>query len=275
MSKRSRVAGIGRAMPWVVALGVFAWSGAAGAADPASGAAPVAQAQVPAQSNLASNSPSTSPEKPQPRPDSAPPVAGTRPDVTTLTPDDGSGAAASSLPDGAGEAQGNVAELMGMLRDHQLTEMRTTYNGSYGASMLFYPREMTYYVALFQDKHFWRVVKSQERPRAEMIYQNFVAQTEQLADLELRRTELAAQKQFLQRVIGLSADHAKRLQADIDIARSQQAQIDRRQQAAQNEADALAVEQRASQIQLRDLERQVRQLQQQNERGITPARPKP
>ncbi|MEX3582625.1 MAG: DUF2968 domain-containing protein [Burkholderia sp.] len=37
-----------------------------------------------------------------------------------------------------GEAQGNVAELMGMLREHLLTEMRTTYNGSYGASLLFY-----------------------------------------------------------------------------------------------------------------------------------------
>ncbi|WP_241014669.1 DUF2968 domain-containing protein [Burkholderia sp. Ac-20379] len=246
MSKRSKVAGIGRAMPWV-ALCVLAWTGPSIAAEPAADA--VAQVQ------------------------SKPPVAGTRPDVTTLTPDNGEGAAASSSPDAAAavDAQGNVGEMMQMLRDHQLTEMRTTYNGSYGASMLFYPREMTYYVALFQDKHFWRVVKSQERPRAEMIYQNFADQTVQLADLELRRTELAAQKQFLERVIGLSEDHAKRLQADLDIARAQRTQIDERQRAVQNEANALAVEQRASQLQLRDLERQVRQLQQQNEHGLSPA----
>lgn len=246
MSKRSKVAGIGRAMPWV-ALCVLAWTGPSIAAEPAADA--VAQVQ------------------------STPPVAGTRPDVTTLTPDNGEGAAASSSPDAAAaaDAQGNVGEMMQMLRDHQLTEMRTTYNGSYGASMLFYPREMTYYVALFQDKHFWRVVKSQERPRAEMIYQNFADQTVQLADLELRRTELAAQKQFLERVIGLSEDHAKRLQADLDIARAQRTQIDERQRAVQNEANALAVEQRASQLQLRDLERQVRQLQKQNEHGLSPA----
>ncbi|MBN3724245.1 DUF2968 domain-containing protein [Burkholderia sp. Ac-20379] len=233
-------------MPWV-ALCVLAWTGPSIAAEPAADA--VAQVQ------------------------SKPPVAGTRPDVTTLTPDNGEGAAASSSPDAAAavDAQGNVGEMMQMLRDHQLTEMRTTYNGSYGASMLFYPREMTYYVALFQDKHFWRVVKSQERPRAEMIYQNFADQTVQLADLELRRTELAAQKQFLERVIGLSEDHAKRLQADLDIARAQRTQIDERQRAVQNEANALAVEQRASQLQLRDLERQVRQLQQQNEHGLSPA----
>ncbi|WP_414450166.1 DUF2968 domain-containing protein [Burkholderia sp. 22PA0099] len=246
MSKRSRVAGIVRAMPWV-ALCVLAWTGPSIAAEPAAADA-VAQVQ------------------------SKPPVAGTRPDVTTLTPDNGEGAAASSSPDASADAQGNVAEMMQMLRDHQLTEMRTTYNGSYGASMLFYPREMTYYVALFQDKHFWRVVKSQERPRAEMIYQNFSDQTVQLADLELRRTELAAQKQFLERVIGLSEDHAKRLQADLDIARTQRTQIDERQRTVQNEANALAVEQRASQLQLRDLERQVRQLQKQNERGLSPVK---
>ncbi|MEK6349094.1 MAG: DUF2968 domain-containing protein [Burkholderia sp.] len=245
MSKRSKVAGIGRAMPWV-ALCVLAWTGPSIAAEPAADA--VAQVQT------------------------KPPVAGTRPDVTTLTPDNGEGAAASSSPDSAAaDTQGTVGEMMQMLHDHQLTEMRTTYNGSYGASMLFYPREMTYYVALFQDKHFWRVVKSQERPRAEMIYQNFADQTVQLADLELRRTELAAQKQFLERVIGLSEDHAKRLQADLDIARAQRTQIDERQRTVQNEANALAVEQRASQLQLRDLERQVRQLQQQNERGLSPA----
>ncbi|MEX3582626.1 MAG: hypothetical protein VB137_08335 [Burkholderia sp.] len=48
------------------------------------------------------------------------------------------------------------------------------------------------------------------------------------------------------------------------------AQRDRRtgQQAAQDQA--LEVEQLASRLQLRDLERQVQQLQQQNERGLSP-----
>ena len=61
---------------------------------------------------------------------------------------------------------------------------------------MFDPREMTYYVALFQDKHLWRVIRSQEKSRAEMVYANFVQQTVQLADIEIRRTELEAQKAF-------------------------------------------------------------------------------
>ncbi|WP_124093826.1 DUF2968 domain-containing protein [Burkholderia gladioli] len=255
MNKRSKLAGLGRAASWLALAMIVSATGVASAADAASA------------DNTAAPAPA---EVPQAVPESAPPVAGTRPDVTTLTPDDGQGAAASSSPV-AGEAQGNVAELMGMLREHRLTEMRTTYNGSYGASLLFYPPEMTYYVALFQDKHFWRVVKSQERPRAEMVYQNFADQTVQLSDIELRRTELAAQKTFLERVIGLSEDHARRLQTDLDLARQQRSEIDARQQAAQDQAQALEVEQRASRLQLRDLERQVQQLQQQNERGLSPA----
>ncbi|WP_186021300.1 DUF2968 domain-containing protein [Burkholderia gladioli] len=258
MNKRSKLAGLGRAASWLALAMIVSAAGVASAADAAGAAsADNTAAQGPAEVSRAV-------------PESAPPVAGTRPDVTTLTPDDGQGAAASSSPV-AGEAQGNVAELMGMLREHRLTEMRTTYNGSYGASLLFYPPEMTYYVALFQDKHFWRVVKSQERPRAEMVYQNFADQTVQLSDIELRRTELAAQKTFLERVIGLSEDHARRLQTDLDLARRQRSEIDARQQAAQDQARALEVEQRASRLQLRDLERQVQQLQQQNERGLSPA----
>jgi hypothetical protein len=69
-------------------------------------------------------------------------------------------------PDAAA-VQGNVEELKQMVRAGLLTEMRVTYNGSYGASMLFFPRDMAYYIALFQDKNFWRVVKTQDLTRAE------------------------------------------------------------------------------------------------------------
>jgi hypothetical protein len=69
--------------------------------------------------------------------------------------------------------QGNVEELKQMVRAELLAEMRVTYNGSYGASMLFYPRDMVYYIALFQDKNFWRVVKTQDTTRAETVYAQF------------------------------------------------------------------------------------------------------
>ncbi|WP_321871471.1 DUF2968 domain-containing protein [Burkholderia ubonensis] len=192
--------------------------------------------------------------------DDTAPVAGTRPAVTSL-----SGEAA---PAAQGAAQGNVAELTRMLRDGKVVEMRTTYNGSYGASLMFDPQEMTYYVALFQDKHLWRVIKSQDKGRAEMIYANFSQQTVQLSDIEIRRTELQAQKAFLERVIALSNSRAQQLQADLGIARSQQAEVAQRQKSAQEQAHALQIEKRAAQAQLRELQQQVQQLERQTETGL-------
>jgi len=197
--------------------------------------------------------------------DATAPVAGTRPAVTSLS-GDAATASAASAPEAA--AQGNVAELAQMLHDGRIVEMRTTYNGSYGASLMFDPREMTYYVALFQDKHLWRVIKSQEKSRAEMVYANFVQQTVQLADVEIRRTELQAQKLFLERVIALQANRAEQLQADLNVARSQQVEVAQRQKSAQEQTQALQVEKRAVQVQLRDLQEQVRQLERQAETGL-------
>lgn len=57
--------------------------------------------------------------------------------------------------DEAGQsAAGNVAQLQQMIRNSTLVELRTTYNGSYGTSILFDAQEMTYYVALFSAKEF-------------------------------------------------------------------------------------------------------------------------
>ncbi|MDP9583362.1 UNVERIFIED_ORG: hypothetical protein J2791_002653 [Burkholderia contaminans] len=202
--------------------------------------------------------------------DASAPAAGTRPAVTSLSGDDAPATASpASATDAA--AQGNVAELTQMLQDGRIVEMRTTYNGSYGASLMFDQREMTYYVALFQDKHLWRVIKSQEKNRAERVYANFVQQTVQLADVEIRRTELQAQKTFLERVIALQANRAQQLQADLSVARSQQAEVAQRQQSAREQTQALQVEKRAAQVQLRDLQEQVRQLQRQADTGL-PAR---
>lgn len=196
--------------------------------------------------------------------DATAPAAGTRPAVTSLR----GVAAASNAAATDASAQGNVAELTQMLHDGRIVEMRTTYNGSYGASLMFDPREMTYYVALFQDKQLWRVIRSQEKNRAEMVYANFVQQTVQLADIEIRRTELEAQKAFLERVIALQASRAQQLQADLSVARSQQAEVAQRQRSAQEQAQALQVEKRAAQLQLRDLQEQVRQLEKQTETGL-------
>jgi hypothetical protein len=163
---------------------------------------------------------------------------------------------------------GNVAELQQMIGDSDLSELRTTYNGSYGASLLFYGKEMTYYVALFQQKNFWRVIKTQDQTRADLIYKDFVRQTAQLSDVEIRRTRLEAQKAFTERMITLSQGRANRLQADLDVARQQQSIVNSQQQQTRAEATVLAQQKAAAQDQLRAQQREVRELQRQLDSGL-------
>ena len=201
---------------------------------------------------------------------SAPVVS--QPATTTALPattQDQPGQSTALTPDEAKQsAAGNVAELQQMIRGSDLRELRTTYNGSYGASMLFYPKEMTYYVALFQQKTFWRVIKTEDDTRAELIYKDFVRQTLQLSDIEIRRTRLEAQKAFTDRMIALSQDRANRLQADLDVAHQQQKIVNSQQQQTRAEATALAQQKTAAQAQLREAQRQVQELQRQLDSGL-------
>ncbi|CAG9274883.1 DUF2968 domain-containing protein [Paraburkholderia unamae] len=203
------------------------------------------------------------------------PLAGSRPSLGSLTPQPAGALLPAGEPDeqaSAGAAQGDVATLMQLIHDSQLIELRTTYNASYGASLFFYPSEMTYYVVLFQDKHFWRVIRSQDEARSEAIYADFVRQTAQLADVEIRRTQLEAQKAFIEHVIALSEERARRLQADLAIARTQQARVDDYQRQVQGDATALNAQKAQAQAQLLDLQRQVDALQRATEAGLPGAR---
>ena len=185
------------------------------------------------------------------------------------TPQAGQQGATALTPDEAKQsAAGNVAELQQMIRGSDLSELRTTYNGSYGASLLFYGKEMTYYVALFQQKNFWRVIKTQDATRADMIYQGFARQTLQLSEVEIRRTQLEAQKAFTERMIALSQDRANRLQADLDVAHQQQSIVASQQQQTRAEATALAQQKASAQDQLKAAQRQVRELQRQLDSGL-------
>ncbi|MFM0369218.1 DUF2968 domain-containing protein [Paraburkholderia aspalathi] len=191
-----------------------------------------------------------------------------QPGTTTALPSTQAQTSALTPDEAKQSAAGNVAELQQMIRGSDLSELRTTYNGSYGASLLFYGKEMTYYVALFQQKNFWRVIKTQDATRADMIYKDFARQTLQLSDVEIRRTQLEAQKAFTERMIALSQDRANRLQADLDVAHQQQTIVANQQQQTRAEATALAQQKAAAQDQLRAAQRQVRELQRQLETGL-------
>jgi hypothetical protein len=172
--------------------------------------------------------------------------------------------------DGAssGQAAGNVSELRQMVQAKKLTELRVTYNGNYGAALFFYPQEMVYYVALFQDKNFWRVVKTQDNMHAETVYAQFARKSYSLAEGEIQRTQLQAQKALLERVIAVSNDRAQRLTADLSIARTQENEVSQRQQQMQAESIALQNDKSNAERRLHALQQQVKQLQDQSEAGI-------
>lgn len=176
----------------------------------------------------------------------------------------------SSVQPQAGETTGQstVDELQRQIQSHALTEMRTSYNGSYGASLLFNVKDGSYFVALFQQKAFWRVVKTYDESRAELIYRDFSRQAERLAVNELRAAKLESQKAQMDRQIEVTQERARRLQADISIAREQQAAVADRQKNVRNETAALQAQQAELQAQLRSLQQQVRSLQREADAGL-------
>jgi len=176
----------------------------------------------------------------------------------------------TSVQPQAGDTTGpsTVDELQRQIQAHSLTEMRTSYNGSYGASLLFSVKDGAYFVALFQQKAFWRVIKSYDETRAEAIYRDFSHQAERLAVNELRAAKLESQKAQTDRQIALTQERARRLQADISIAREQQAAVVDRQKSVRNETAALQAQQAELQSQLRALQQQVRSLQREANAGL-------
>ncbi|VWC71053.1 DUF2968 domain-containing protein [Burkholderia lata] len=176
----------------------------------------------------------------------------------------------ASLQPQVGESTGpsTVDDLQRQIQAHTLTEMRTSYNGSYGASLLFNVKDGAYFVALFQQKAFWRVIKTYDETRAEAIYRDFSRQAERLAVNELRAAKLESQKSQMDKQIEVTQDRARRLQADISIARQQQAAVADRQKNVRNETAALQAQQAELQSQLRALQQQVRSLQREADAGL-------
>ncbi|KWK69224.1 hypothetical protein WM16_24160 [Burkholderia ubonensis] len=178
--------------------------------------------------------------------------------------------AQAQTPIQAGDTTGpsTVDELQRQIQAHTLTEMRTNYNGSYGASLLFNVKDGAYFVALFQQKAFWRVIKTYNEVRAEAVYRDFSRQAEHLAVNELRAAKLESQKAQTDRQIEVTQERARRLQADLSIAREQQAAVTDRQKTVRSETAALQAQQAELQAQLRALKQQVRSLQREAYAGL-------
>jgi hypothetical protein len=156
-----------------------------------------------------------------------------------------------------------ITELQQLMQSQGVSELRTTYNGNYGASLLFKPDNRTYYVALFQQKNFWRVVKTTSDTQAEQIYKSFVSQTEKLAAIDIRRIQLEAEKTYTEQQIASQETRLSALQNDLVVQQQQEQNVNAQQEQARQQAQALSSKQQAARSELRALQNRIRTLESQ------------
>ena len=154
-----------------------------------------------------------------------------------------------------------VADLHQLMADKALTELRTTYNGTYGASLLFYAKQMTYYVVLFHNKDFWRVIKTSKVAKAESVYATFSKQSRKLAQVDIDTIRLEAGRKYAQRLLSEKNQHLATLRQDLQRQRKQAQRIAQDQQHGKQEAIQLTQALKSSNQQLEALRAQLQQLQ--------------
>lgn len=158
---------------------------------------------------------------------------------------------------------GNTAdELRRLMNASSLTELRTTYNGNYGASLLFHADSLNYYVTLFRDKEFWRVIRTNSVDQAEQIYKTFVEQTSQLSQVYIDTVRLEAGKRYTERMVDLNQKRLQGLQQEVEQQRQQAMQVSSTLQQNKQQAVTLSSDLRATNSELEALTKRIEQLQQ-------------
>jgi hypothetical protein len=150
-----------------------------------------------------------------------------------------------------------------MIDNHQLTELHTTYNGSYGASLLFQPYQLGYYIALFHGKDFWRVIRTDNYDDAENIYHTFVTQTEQLAKVDIDTLRLKATKDYTDRLVATNQQRLQDLERDSEYQRQLAQQVAAQQQQATQQSTSLTSDLRASTGELDAVKERIHALESQ------------
>jgi hypothetical protein len=171
-------------------------------------------------------------------------------------------APAASVP-AAPASSSIVDDFHRLIQNHQLTELRTTYNSSYGASLLFQPEKLDYYVALFHGKDFWRVIRTDSYEDAQNVYHTFVQQTEDLAKVDIDTLRLQATKQFTDRLVSMNQQRLQNLERDAEYQRQQTQQVASQQQQAEQQSSTLTADLRSSNNQLDTVRERIRALEEQ------------
>lgn len=175
------------------------------------------------------------------------------------------GSATAQGIDTADSLPGSTAatNLQRLIDSHQLTELRTTYSASYGTSLLFQADKLVYYIALFRNKQFWRVIQTESYEDAENIYNTFVKQTRDLAQVEIDATRLQAGKAYAERMIALNQKRLQSLEQDKGYQQQQAEQVAAAQQQAKQQAVSLSEDLNSTSRQLDSMKQSIEALEKQ------------
>jgi hypothetical protein len=160
-------------------------------------------------------------------------------------------------------SSGTVGYLRQLMDSHQLTQLRTTFNGDYGATLFFQPEKLSYYVAMFHGDVYWRVIQTDSEQNAESIYNAFSQQSEKLAEVDIDALRLKAGNTYAEQMVAMNQKRLQNLQADANRQQQQGQEVAAQQQQAQQQAVVLSGELRNSSAQLDAVKERIRALEAQ------------
>lgn len=176
--------------------------------------------------------------------------------VTPLRP------AAAAQPHSAKQAlqAAQIAEVEWLVQQAALSTFRAFQSFAYSASLLFHPRELSYYAVLYHEGDVWRVLKANDIDAAEPAFRHFVEQAMRLADAEMQRAHIEAQTEHSSRLIADSEAQIERARIELQRGAAQDQRVALKQQEVRKELAQLEARRIASQAQLNKLQRQLHQL---------------
>jgi uncharacterized protein YhbP (UPF0306 family) len=167
-----------------------------------------------------------------------------------------------------GVQMADTAEVEWLAEEEALTPFRVFRSFAYSVSLLFHAKELTYYVALYQDGSLWRALKAADLEAAETAFHHFEEQATRLSDGETRRAQLEAQNEQLARMIARSEAQAERLRSDLQRRGAQEQTVSNRQHQVRKEVSQLEAQRVAAQAHLNKAHRQIHQLNLTSNEGI-------
>ncbi|MCY0858457.1 DUF2968 domain-containing protein [Cupriavidus sp. D39] len=166
-----------------------------------------------------------------------------------------------SGPQASASSLGLVSELQQRLRDRSVRELRTSYNGDYGTTLMLADDQVVCYVALFYQKNLWRVFRFESIGPAEQAYRQVTQQSATWASDDIRRQVLASQKRAFDKALQETEARANALNEDVRVMQAQRQRIAEEQKASRAEVQSAEIESRASRIRLEQLQQQIRRME--------------